>query len=109
MIASIRIAWVWSLYQRRKVLRIRQRKTEERQTLKLRMKKRADKAATMGAVALKRFRRVRLCEIPCLSKPKSPSDSDSLLWPCVLQVKGPGSIVFRRMQAAKKIQRWVRK
>jgi hypothetical protein len=81
MIASCRIAFIWSLYKRRKLLRIRQHKTEERQALKFRMRKLKAKGANLSAASLKRFRRV----------------------------KGPGQYVYRRLQAAKKIQRWIRK
>lgn len=101
MIASIRIAFVWNLYKRRKILRLRQRKTEERAALKVRMKKAKGKAATMGAVALKRFHRVShtdtspACFADCLS--------------CLFQVKGPGALVYKRVVAAKRIQRWIRK
>lgn len=63
MIASIRIAFIWQLYKRRKLLRIRQRKTDERAALRVRMRRIRGKDATMGAVALKRFHRVRVAVI----------------------------------------------
>ncbi len=58
MIASIRIAFIWALYKRRKLLRIRQKKTDERAAMKVRMRRIRGKDATMGSVALKRFHRV---------------------------------------------------
>ena len=66
MICAIRIQFIWSLFKRRKILRIRQKKTEERQALKFRMRRAKAKAPTMGAAALKWFRRVCLCVCVCV-------------------------------------------
>ena len=58
IVAVSRFATCFLLYKRRKALRMRQSKVAERAMLKLRMKKAKGKRSTMGATALKRFRRV---------------------------------------------------
>jgi hypothetical protein len=51
---------VFLLYKRRKLLRARQAKVEERQELKTRMRKAGKKGSNLSAMALKRFQRVRV-------------------------------------------------
>ena len=57
--AAVRFSTVFALYKRRKLLRARQVKVEERQALKFRMKKnKTTKGSNLSAAALKRFQRV---------------------------------------------------
>jgi hypothetical protein len=59
VVAAARFAQVFLLYKRRKLLRERQTKVEEKQALKTRMRKAGKKGSNLSAMALKRFQRVR--------------------------------------------------
>jgi hypothetical protein len=58
IVAAARFSQVFLLYKRRKLLRARQAKVEERQELKTRMRKAGKKGSNLSAMALKRFQRV---------------------------------------------------